>query len=85
MKGIAMREKIKIPKVNSFSTINIMKKWRIDLGDIFNTDDVIYELENQGKIYEIKAIESGMLVEKYIYENQIVEEKQTVAMYEKLD
>lgn len=77
-----MRGKIKVPKVNKFCSVSKLCEWKIELGDSFKSGDVLCVIDNLNEKYEIKAEKSGMLVEKVIYDNSIVEDSQVIGIFE---
>ncbi len=79
---IELREKIKVPKVNDFCSVSKLQEWKVELGDCFESGDVVCVINNLSEKHEIKAPKAGMLVEKTIYENAIVEDSQVIGIFE---
>lgn len=77
-----MRGKIKVPKVNDFCSVSKLQEWKVELGDSFESGDVVCVINNLSEKHEIKAPKGGMLVEKTIYENAIVEDSQVIGIFE---
>ena len=77
-----MREKIKVPKVNDYCSVSKLQEWKVELGDCFESGDVVCVINNLSEKHEIKAPKAGMLVEKKIYENAIVEDSQVIGIFE---
>ena len=77
-----MREKIKVPKVNDFCSVSKLQEWKVELGDSFESGDVVCIIDNLSEKHEIRAPKAGMLVEKTIYENAIVEDSQVIGIFE---
>ena len=81
-RGDDVRGKIKVPKVSKFCSVSKLCEWKIDLGDSFEAGDVICVIDNLNEKHEIKAEKAGMLVEKTIYDNSIVEDSQVIGIFE---
>lgn len=77
-----MREKIKVPKVNDCCSVSKLHKWKVDLGESFKSGDVVCVIDNLSDKHSIKASKGGILVEKIIYENSIVEDSQIIGVFE---
>lgn len=71
-----------MPKVNDFCCVSKLQEWKVDLGDSFESGDVVCVINNLSEKHEVKAPKSGMLVEKTIYENAIVEDSQVIGIFE---
>ena len=76
-----MKKKIKTKKVNDFCSVSKFHSWNVNLGDAFNEGDVIYTMYNLNEKYEVKADCSGVLTDKYVSENYIVEDYQVIGEY----
>ncbi|MEG0250476.1 MAG: hypothetical protein RR561_06420 [Peptostreptococcus sp.] len=77
-----MREKIKVPKVNDCCSVSKLYEWKVDLGERFESGDVVCVIDNLSDKHNIEASKGGMLVEKVIYENSIVEDFQIIGVFE---
>ena len=71
-----------MPKVNDFCSVSKLQEWKVELGDSFESGDVVCVINNLSEKHEIKAPKGGMLVEKTIYENAIVEDSQVIGIFE---
>lgn len=76
-----MKAKFRIPKVSEYSSVGIMKEWVIELGGEFKENDPIYIIDNLGDEHIIRAKKDGVLLEKLVYENEIIENNQVVGIY----
>ncbi len=82
---ILLREKIRVPKVNDFCSVSKLQEWKVELGEHFESGDLLCIINNLNEKHEIKADKAGILVEKSIHENAIVEDNQVIAIFELAD
>ncbi len=78
-----MKIKLKLPKISMTMTEATLVKWLIYPGDVFNENDILYEIETEKIIDQITASFSGKMLEHLCDEDNEINVGEIVCIVEK--